>query len=74
MTLASPTKKLRKLWMHRSLTTTFETSSRRSQLYFVTKLFFRLAWMTLRGSPMWVFNVLRPVSYTHLTLPTIYSV
>ena len=71
MTLASPTKKLRKLWMHRSLTTTFETSSRRSQLYFVTKLFFRLAWMTLRGSPMWVFNVLRLVAFAAALMPAL---
>ena len=68
---SSPTKRLSTLWWTSSLTQTFETPSRLSQVRLVGRLALRLAWMSIRGSPMWVFNVLRLAVFAAALMPAL---
>ena len=68
---SSPTKRLSTLWWTSSLTATFETQSRLSQVVLVAKLAMRLSVMSIRGSPMWFFNVLRLVGFAAALMPAL---
>lgn len=61
----------RKLWLTSSLTKSFETPSRWAQTKLVVTMALRLALMTVRGSPLWVVNLMRLCLYALCLAPAL---